>query len=142
MTKVAFCNIIDKITYLLENKMPITDFLVKNAELKEDDVCLVEINPEIREKQRITWKDYSLVEPSGAVYRKELTWGKFDRRANRIANYLIETGVKKGDKVQEGQCIGFDEGIQGVRRHCRTQLRHSRRRQAGCAPRSRPPSDA
>ena len=79
--------------------MPITDFLVKNAELKEDDVCLVEINPEVRERQRITWKDYSLVEPSGAVYRKEMTWGKFDRRANRIANYLIETGVKKGDKV-------------------------------------------
>lgn len=80
--------------------MPITDFLVKNAREKEDDVCLVEINPDVREKQRITWKDYSLVEPMGsAVYRKEMTWGKFDRKANRIANYLLSTGVKKGDKV-------------------------------------------
>ena len=79
--------------------MPITDFLVANAQNHEDEVCLVEINPEVREKQRITWKDYSLVEPSGTVYRKELTWGKFDRRANRIANYLIKTGVRKGDKV-------------------------------------------
>lgn len=80
--------------------MPITDFLVKNAIEREDDVCLVEINPDVREKQRITWKDYSLVEAVGsAVYRKEMTWGKFDRKANRIANYLLSTGVKKGDKV-------------------------------------------
>ena len=80
--------------------MPITDFLVRNAREKEDDVCLVEINPDVREKQRITWKDYSLVEPVGsAVYRKEMTWGKFDRKANRIANYLLNSGVKKGDKV-------------------------------------------
>ena len=80
--------------------MPITDFLVKNAIEREDDVCLVEITPDVREKQRITWKDYSLVEAVGsAVYRKEMTWGKFDRKANRIANYLLSTGVKKGDKV-------------------------------------------
>ncbi len=80
--------------------MPITEFLVRNAELYEDEVCLVEINPDIREKERITWKDYSLVEPERSKnFRKEMTWGKFDRRANRIANYLISSGIKKGDKV-------------------------------------------
>ena len=80
--------------------MPITDFLVKNAEKYEDEVCLVEINPDILEKERITWKDYSLVEPERTKnYRKEITWGKFDRRANRIANCLLQNGIKKGDKV-------------------------------------------
>ncbi len=80
--------------------MPITEFLVKNAKVKEDDVCLVEINPSAQEKQRVTWKDYSLVQPVGdTVYRKEMTWGQFDRKANRIANYLLNTGIKKGDKV-------------------------------------------
>lgn len=80
--------------------MPITEFLVRNAELYEDEVALVEINPDIRENDRKTWKDYSLVEPEREKdYRKEMTWGKFDRRANRIANYLLQSGVKKGDKV-------------------------------------------
>ena len=80
--------------------MPITDFLARNADLYEDEVCLVEINPDIREKERITWKDYSLVEPTRTTnYRKEMTWGKFDRKANRIANYLLANGIKKGDKV-------------------------------------------
>ena len=79
--------------------MPITEFLVRNAKVKEDDVCLVEINPSAQQKQRVTWKDYSLVQPVGdTVYRKEMTWGQFDRKANRIPNNLLSTGIKKGYK--------------------------------------------
>ena len=29
----------------------------------------------------------------------ELTWGEFDRKANRLANFLLSRGVRKGDKV-------------------------------------------
>ncbi len=80
--------------------MPITQFLEKNAKLYGEEVCLVEVNPDLKEQARITWKDYSLVEPSHSPsYRKELTWKEFDDKANKIANFLISKGIKKGDKV-------------------------------------------
>ena len=44
--------------------MPITDILEKNCRLYGDDVCLVEINPEMPETKRSTWKEYDLIEPS------------------------------------------------------------------------------
>jgi acyl-CoA synthetase (AMP-forming)/AMP-acid ligase II len=31
--------------------------------------------------------------------RREITWSQFDDQANRIANWLMKKGVKKGDKV-------------------------------------------
>ena len=34
--------------------MPITQFLEKNAKNYPNDVCLVEINPEIQERRRVT----------------------------------------------------------------------------------------
>ena len=37
--------------------MPITDILEKNCRLYGDDVCLVEINPEMPETRRVTWKE-------------------------------------------------------------------------------------
>ena len=43
--------------------MPITELLKRNAELYGSDVALVEINPEITEVRRITWKEYELIEP-------------------------------------------------------------------------------
>ncbi len=80
--------------------MPITELLEKNAELYGDDVCLVEINPHILEKSKMTWKEYSLIvtnpEESG---REEITWSEFNERANRFANLLLSRGIKKGDKV-------------------------------------------
>ena len=42
--------------------MPITEFLEKNAQLYKDDISLVEINPELQEKSRVTWREYSLIE--------------------------------------------------------------------------------
>ena len=61
--------------------MPITDLLEKNSKLYGDDVALVELNPEIQEIRRVTWKEYDLIEPSRfEPYRREITWGIFNER--------------------------------------------------------------
>lgn len=80
--------------------MPITDILERNCKLYGEDICLVEINPEIKEKRRVTWKEYELTEPNPVShYRREITWNVFDEKANRFANLLIGRGINKGDKV-------------------------------------------
>ncbi len=80
--------------------MPITEILEKNCRLYGDDVCLVEINPEMPETRRVTWKEFELIEPQRApYYRREITWNVFNEKANRFANLLLERGVQKGDKV-------------------------------------------
>ena len=43
--------------------MPITDLLERNAKLYGQEIALVEINPEIQERRRLTWKDYDLIMP-------------------------------------------------------------------------------
>ena len=80
--------------------MPITQYLERNARDYADEVCLVEINPEIQEKRRVTWRDYELIESNPYCdYRREITWAVFDEKGNRFANLLISRGIKKGDKV-------------------------------------------
>lgn len=80
--------------------MPITELLERNAELYGSDVALVEVNPEITEVRRKTWKEYELIEPNPECrYRREITWKVFDEKANRFANMLLARGVQKGDKV-------------------------------------------
>ncbi|MBR6102212.1 MAG: acyl--CoA ligase [Ruminococcus sp.] len=80
--------------------MPITELLTRNAELYGDEIALVEVNPEITEKKRITWKEYELIESDPTChYRREISWRVFDEKANRFANMLLSRGVKKGDKV-------------------------------------------
>ncbi len=80
--------------------MPITNFLERNAELYKDDIALVEINPEIQEKSRVTWREYSLIEQgANATGRSEITWDDFNKKANRFANFLLSRGIKKGDRV-------------------------------------------
>ena len=80
--------------------MPITELLSRNATYFKDEVALVEINPEVGNIPRVTWREFSLIESdrSGA-FRKQMTWGEFDVRANRFANLLLTRGIKKGDKV-------------------------------------------
>ena len=79
--------------------MPITDLLERNSKLYGDEVALVEINPEIREEQRVTWKEYELIQPtSTAFYRRQITWSVFDEKANRVANMLLNCGISKGQK--------------------------------------------
>lgn len=80
--------------------MPITDILEKNCRLYGEDVCLVEINPEMPETRKVTWKEFELIEPVRAsYYRREITWNVFNEKANRFANLLLERGIRKGDKV-------------------------------------------
>ena len=80
--------------------MPITQYLERNAKEFGEDVCLVEINPEIKEDSRVTWKEYELIEPNPKEhYRREITWHVFNEKANRFANMLSQRGIKKGDKV-------------------------------------------
>lgn len=80
--------------------MPITEYLINNARQHGNEVCLVEVNPDIQEKRRITWRDYELIEPAATChYRREITWSVFDEKANRFANLLMSRGITKGDKV-------------------------------------------
>lgn len=80
--------------------MPITEILARNAALYGNDVSLVEINPEIRERHGTTWREYELVETNPANrYRREITWREFDDAANRFANLLMSRGLGRGNKV-------------------------------------------
>ena len=80
--------------------MPITELLEENARKYGNDVCLVEINPQIQETRRMLWKDFDLIQPtSDLCYRREITWHVFNEKANRFAQLLLSRGVKKGDKV-------------------------------------------
>ncbi len=80
--------------------MPITEILERNAELYGSDISLVEVNPEIKETRRVTWKEYELIEPNPvSTYRREISWSVFNEKANRFANLLLSRGIKKGDKV-------------------------------------------
>lgn len=80
--------------------MPITEFLTRNATYFKDDIALVEINPEVKNIPHVTWREYSLIESNrSGAFRKQLTWGEFDVKANQFANLLLTRGVKKGDKV-------------------------------------------
>lgn len=80
--------------------MPITDLLERNSKLYGDETALVEINPEVREEQRVSWQEYELIQPTGdAPYRREITWSVFDEKANRVANMLLGRGIRKGQKV-------------------------------------------
>ena len=80
--------------------MPITDLLERNAKLYGEETALIEINPEVQEDARVTWKEYELIQPtSSAAYRREITWSVFDEKANRVAHLLINRGIMKGQKV-------------------------------------------
>lgn len=80
--------------------MTIVDVLEMNARTFQDDVALVEINPEMKEVKRLSWMEADLVEANPLhPYRREITWGVLDEKANRFANMLMSRGIKKGDKV-------------------------------------------
>lgn len=80
--------------------MTIIDLLEHNALQYGDETALVEINPQFEPSSRLTWREYSLMQPEpGQPFRREITWKDFDKRANRFANLLLTRGCKKGDKV-------------------------------------------
>lgn len=80
--------------------MTIVDLLEKNSKNLAEETALIEINPELEENRRLTWRDYELVEPTSRSYcRNEISWAVFNEKANRFANSLIGLGIGKGDKV-------------------------------------------
>ena len=80
--------------------MPVMEYLERNAELYGEEVALVELNPAEPNSRRMSWKEFSLIESNRfEPYRREITWSVFDEKANRCANFLLERGVRKGDKV-------------------------------------------
>ena len=60
--------------------MIVTEILARNARMYGDEVGLIEREPAKQKRVSITWK-------------------QFDDMANRVANALIQKGVRKGDKV-------------------------------------------
>lgn len=58
----------------------IVEMLEKNAYTYPNDVALIELTP-------------------SKNIRKQVTWKEFNEQANCIANYLMEKGIKKDDKV-------------------------------------------
>ena len=80
--------------------MTIVDLLNTNAQKYSDETALVEVNPSFEQKNRITWKEYSLVQPEpGQPFRRSITWDFFYKEANRFANLLISKGYKREDKI-------------------------------------------
>lgn len=80
--------------------MPVIEYLERNARWYPNEVALVEINPAQQDNRRSTWKESGLIESNRfQTFRREITWGVFDEKANRFANMLINSGIKKGDKV-------------------------------------------
>ena len=74
--------------------MPVTDFLERNVKLYGNETALVELNPEMPETRRMTWKE-------------------FDTKANRFANLLMTREVKKGDKVLISKYSGTNVKLEG-----------------------------
>lgn len=80
--------------------MTIIDLLKQNSEKYGNDTALVEINPQLNDGRRFTWREYDLVQSTERTsYRREISWSVFNEKANRVANALINCGIKKGDKV-------------------------------------------
>jgi acyl-CoA synthetase (AMP-forming)/AMP-acid ligase II len=79
--------------------MPITDLLERNSKLYGRETALVEINPEVTEAPRVSWREYELIQSTSSMpYRREISWRVFDEKANRVANLLMDRGIKKGQK--------------------------------------------
>jgi len=60
--------------------MTISEMVARNRRMYPNDTALIEVRP-------------------SQGLRKEVTWKEFDERVNRVANALIDRGIRKGDKV-------------------------------------------
>ncbi len=80
--------------------MVITDFLERNARLYGQETALVVVSPSEKRDQAVTWREASLIESAtDAPYRREISWGQFDRMANCFANLLLSREIQRGTKV-------------------------------------------
>jgi acyl-CoA synthetase (AMP-forming)/AMP-acid ligase II len=58
----------------------IVEMLEENAGKYPTETALIELTPSQKSRKQVTWKE-------------------FNDQANQIANYLLQRGIKKGDKV-------------------------------------------
>lgn len=81
--------------------MPVTELLRRNAREHGDEVALVELNPALEDTRKYSFKEYDLVQQTKETrhYRRQITWQVFEEKANRVANMLLDRGIKRGDKV-------------------------------------------
>ncbi|MCQ2552992.1 MAG: acyl--CoA ligase, partial [Clostridia bacterium] len=80
--------------------MVVTELLVRNHNLYGEEVALIELDPSIKDTKKTSWREYSLMQSTSPTpYRREITWAVFDEKANRVANMLLQRGIKKGDRV-------------------------------------------
>lgn len=79
--------------------MPITNLLEENCKKWGDDICLVEINPEVKEVRRVTWKEYELMEPSPSPITAGRSHGMYSMKKQIVLpTFFSERGSKKGIK--------------------------------------------
>ncbi|MBO4769906.1 MAG: acyl--CoA ligase [Clostridia bacterium] len=81
--------------------MVITDYLEKNARLFGSETALVEINPSEEIDGAQTWREMSLIlraQPD-SPYKREMTWGQFEEKANKFANLLLSRGIRRETKI-------------------------------------------
>jgi long-chain acyl-CoA synthetase len=71
--------------------LPLTDFISRNAEWYPDKIAIV-------------------------FEARKLTWRAFNQRINRVANYLIQAGLSKGDRVAilNQNCLEYPEIMFGA----------------------------
>jgi len=60
--------------------MTIVEMVARNARMYPSETAMIEIKP-------------------GGRNRKVITWKEFNERVNRLANFLVSIGIRKGDKV-------------------------------------------
>ena len=60
--------------------MHVSEMIARNGRMYPNETALVEVDPVQKTRKAVTWKE-------------------FDARINKVANALIDRGIKKGDKV-------------------------------------------
>ena len=79
--------------------MPITDILDKNCELYGNETALIEINPEVTDNRRVTWKEYNLIEANPTThYRREI---QKKLKEKGISDSIIENALSDFDMENE-----------------------------------------
>ena len=79
--------------------MPVTELLVRNRELYGDEVALVELNPELADSRRTTWKEYDLIQStSRTAYRREITWRVFDERPTALPTAFSSAASRRATR--------------------------------------------
>ena len=69
--------------------MPVTEYLIRNAELYPDEVALVELNPDEKDTRRTTWKEFDLIQRYANI-TGEIIGVYLMRKAKRSKQYAYK----------------------------------------------------